>query len=455
MLHKERIEKILKGDLKGIKCYLNKLTGGERASVLNTLDYHDTVQNPLDSVKRTLLGAAIHVGNLSIMQFLIEEMRIKTSTICEMCITPDCSSKVRDALEAALAKGDTQIVAYVLQQRENQDENRNRNSTLHHAIDCVHITPDWLDRLYLNTDVNYLALSDTNIANRFSKTPLQYASQKGYCEKITWLLQQGAQVDGKDDRGMTAVYYAAAENRREAIALLFEQYYAQIDIQDKAGNTPLHVACEKNHFEVSRYLLKKGVRVHVRNAAYNKTPLHYAALHAVFRFRSSENSTKMKLPLFQLLFKHGAPLYYQDGEGNTPLDIVMHGITSKKSQKNLYNYLIERTMREEKFNETWPDTIVELFQRFAYTEAGRLLKNLHEIIPNDLVEKLITHQIPKEVRDLIFSDVFMPFVIKEEISCKLENLITLMNFFGYDNRQQTQQNTPEASPQGSLTSHKP
>ncbi|GAF95273.1 unnamed protein product, partial [marine sediment metagenome] len=73
-------------------------------------------------------------------------------------------------------------------------------------------------------------------ANLFLK-----AIKKGDIERIKKLISQGADVNAKDNRGMTPLHKAAYYGRRQMAKVLIAKG-ANVNGTDTAGQTPLHIA---------------------------------------------------------------------------------------------------------------------------------------------------------------------------------------------------------------------
>ena len=127
----------------------------------------------------------------------------------------------------------------------------------------------------------------------------QYVNEDGF----TWF--QPPDIDY--GFGLTPLHAAAYSNCTEAISLLLDNG-ANINIKDNIGTTPLHNAANKNYTEVVKLLLTKGALVNLQN--HNGwTPLHFAA------FRSN-------VDVIFLLLQFGANTSLTDSLNQTPLNIA-------------------------------------------------------------------------------------------------------------------------------------
>ncbi|MDH7598335.1 MAG: ankyrin repeat domain-containing protein [Sedimentisphaerales bacterium] len=95
---------------------------------------------------------------------------------------------------------------------------------------------------------------------------LHAAAEAGDIEAISAMLDQGNDVNLRDNRGYTPVIAAAAGGHAKAVGLLLQRG-ADLNAVDNAGNTALHVGAAYGQVDVCRLLLQNGARVDARNYA--------------------------------------------------------------------------------------------------------------------------------------------------------------------------------------------
>ncbi len=99
------------------------------------------------------------------------------------------------------------------------------------------------------------------------------AGTKGETENIEAWLTAGADVDAKDEEGVTALMHASAEGHTQSVEALLDAG-ADVDAQADDGLTALMVVA-KGHPEIARALLDAGADVNAR-APHGATPLMVA-----------------------------------------------------------------------------------------------------------------------------------------------------------------------------------
>ena len=71
------------------------------------------------------------------------------------------------------------------------------------------------------------------------------------------MIELGANIDSKDDFGITPLNQAARSNSLDVARLLIE-HGANIDLKDDFGFTPLHTAAKENSIDFARLMIKLG-----------------------------------------------------------------------------------------------------------------------------------------------------------------------------------------------------
>ena len=142
-----------------------------------------------------------------------------------------------------------------------------------------------------------------------ANTVLHYAAISNRADIVNLLVDKGAKLNEKNDKGFTPISAAAKAGRWNAVIAL-AQRKADLNIKDKDGETVLHVAAPRCTLEVMKFLVENGGNVNAIGKN-NKNVLHYAL-----------ESGGPKLDVIKYLVDKGANTEEEDADGNTPLDVA-------------------------------------------------------------------------------------------------------------------------------------
>jgi hypothetical protein len=112
-------------------------------------------------------------------------------------------------------------------------------------------------------------------ANDRSMTALMAAAHGGHTAVVTMLLERGADVTRRDDRGVSALEYAIREDRQEVVLAILDETPELIDQADDRGMTALMAAAHGGHAAVVAVLLERGADVTSRDG-HGVSALEYA-----------------------------------------------------------------------------------------------------------------------------------------------------------------------------------
>lgn len=105
-------------------------------------------------------------------------------------------------------------------------------------------------------------------------SPLSIAIQENDIERVQNLIQDGADVNRADNRGLTPLHQSILEGHIE-IALALIHQGADVNRANNVGTTPLHFAAYFGHTETALALIQQGADVNRPNDK-GSPPLYYA-----------------------------------------------------------------------------------------------------------------------------------------------------------------------------------
>jgi ankyrin repeat protein len=171
---------------------------------------------------------------------------------------------------------------------------------------------------YLKILIAHGAKVNTKYQSRTGETALIAEALFGQTEAVKLLLEAGADINAKDDRGQTALhvpldirysYYRIYPLSKDTFKLLLAKG-ADVNLKDKAGRTPLHLAAESADADIVKLLLDKGARVNEKDDKSGFTALHYAA-----RIGNKDAA--------EVLIARDADINAKDKQGHTPLYVAV------------------------------------------------------------------------------------------------------------------------------------
>jgi len=105
---------------------------------------------------------------------------------------------------------------------------------------------------------------------------LEQAVKYNNVKEVRRYLNEGSDVNKKDEQGQTPLHHAAHDGKKEVAVVLLERG-AKVNAKDDEGRTPLHLASKNGHAPLVDLLLAKKAQVNSRDKN-SRTPLHHAAL---------------------------------------------------------------------------------------------------------------------------------------------------------------------------------
>ncbi|TNK94291.1 hypothetical protein OUY_02205 [Wolbachia endosymbiont of Leptopilina clavipes] len=211
----------------------------------------------------TLLHYAASKGHKEIIEFLVNEKKAN--------INARTTSDSKKPIHVAAKEGYQEIVDFFLGKRMRVDDADNDKWTpLHYAAAYNHLE---LSKFLVGQRANIEA------KNKDNKTPLDLACKRNHMKMVDFLAQakldqdlitaaaegslqtvknlieRGADIEAKDEKGWTPLHYAARYNHLELCEFLLGQH-ANIEAKNKNNKTPLDLARERNHMEIVSSLMQ-------------------------------------------------------------------------------------------------------------------------------------------------------------------------------------------------------
>ncbi len=161
-----------------------------------------------------------------------------------------------------------------------------------------------------------------NSRDESGNTPLHLAVRQKQNETVSFLLSEGADVNGRNTNQLTPLHISSSVGNPEITWLLLEKG-ADVGLADYQLHTPLHYAAANGFSEVAELLVMSGAPLEVKNS-YGRTPLLLCA-----RERGTPE-------IARLLIDAGADVNVKDKFESTPLELA-----AWRGYKEIIGLLIE------------------------------------------------------------------------------------------------------------------
>ncbi len=154
--------------------------------------------------------------------------------------------------------------------------------------------------------------ADVNLRNEQLCTPLHLAAQQGHLDLVKYLIQRYADIDARAAYGEQPLLMAitsrwGARADPDVVRFLVNSG-ADIRATDDDGWTPLYAAAERGALSVAEVLLKAGAPVD-QPTTFGDTPLHRAV-------------RRPDVQMSEFLLKNGADLWLPDDDGQSAAQII-------------------------------------------------------------------------------------------------------------------------------------
>lgn len=260
--------------------------------------------NKEDSLQITPLYYACTVGNLELVNYLIEKQAnvqfvgyLKSNALLVACKFQNIK------LCVSLLSSHPHLINSV---------DSNGSSPLHQAVFVNNIE---LVNILINKGADYYAVDNfgqnilhiacctpnNNIVERFfgayreifytiatqidnnGLTPIHYLIEKCNLQVIFYLLHQGVNIEGRDKFGRTPLHYLMYKQKHEKAKTILNQckegrLRINLDIPDNNGMTLLNLAVHFGELELTSLLIRMGANLYIANN-FGHTPLQNAQMH--------------------------------------------------------------------------------------------------------------------------------------------------------------------------------
>lgn len=142
------------------------------------------------------------------------------------------------------------------------------------------------------------------LENNRGCSALHLAASLNRKDAAKYLLERGADINGRDHTGKTPLHYAALNDQYDMVEMLLWNK-AEVNALDIQGLTPLHLAAQYGHAKIIKLLLNYGADISVKTNYRGLTPLHWAAFWG-------------DTEAINALLDNGADINARDSHGYTP-----------------------------------------------------------------------------------------------------------------------------------------
>ncbi|XP_061564273.1 protein TANC2 isoform X7 [Cololabis saira] len=260
---------------------LSYAAAGGHMSIITALCRRRAKVDHLDKNGQCALIHAALRGHMDVVKFLIQcdwsvGSQQQQSPQSQQQAAFSKNHAVQQALIAAASMGYTEIVSYLLDLPEKDEEE--------------------VERAQIN-----------NFDTLWGETALTAASGRGKLEVCRLLLEQGAAVAQPNRRGIVPLFSGVRQGHWQIVDLLLT-HGADVNLADKQGRTPLMMAASEGHLGTVEFLLAQGASLSLMDKE-GLTALSWACL-------------KGHLPVVRCLVESGAATDHADKNGRTPLDLA-------------------------------------------------------------------------------------------------------------------------------------
>ncbi|MDD3050639.1 MAG: S1 RNA-binding domain-containing protein [Candidatus Cloacimonetes bacterium] len=233
--------------------------------------------------------------------------------------------------------------------------------------------------------------ADVDARDEIDNTALVWAASNNNLEIVDLLLQNGANVNSRNSIGWTPLISAANNGNVETVKLLVK-YNVDANARDGGGLTALMFACLKDHEEIVKLLLEAGADTNAEDSE-GKTAIYYAIESDPTEIVKNQlerggesadadtsqivDSKSVRIVVMEALIDKGAKVNIKDKEKTTPLMLAV-----KKGNSAAVRLLLSRGANIEMKNAVGK-TAIEIASEENFLEVERILMDFIAITTGD------------------------------------------------------------------------
>jgi pectate lyase len=243
---------------------------------------------------RTALDYAVEKGHKDVVELLINK---GADVNVEIIGATGYSLKGNTPLHTAVRMANKDIVELLINKKADVNVKNDSGQT---PLDIILKRPQY----QISRNPNHAEIRDMLLANGAEILSIHQAVHLGDLEKVKEFLEQGIDINAKDENGQTSLYIAVRNDNKEIVKLLIDKG-ADANVKDAQGGSPLYIAVSAENNSMAELLIKSGADVN-GNDAQGRGILYTAVV--------SNNKD-----MVELLLKSGADVNARGMRGRTIL----------------------------------------------------------------------------------------------------------------------------------------